>query len=67
MSAKKFLGTRITVMVILALLALKFELDMAVNVSSQPTLAPLGFSLGAISDALNQVGIVAVVHASLGV
>ena len=54
-------------MVILALLALQFELGMVVNVSKQPSLPPFGFSLSAFSDALNQVGDVAVVHASLGV
>ena len=67
MSTKRYLVARISVMVILALLALQFELGMAVNVSKQPSLPPFGFSLGAFSDALNQVGGVAVVHASLGV
>jgi hypothetical protein len=67
MPAEKLSATRIIVMVILALLALQFELGMAVNVSNQPTLAPFGFSLGGLSEALNQIGIVAVAHASLGV
>ncbi len=66
MSAKQLLAPRITVMVILALLALQFELGMAVNVAKQPSLPPFGFSLGGVSDALNQVGVVAVMHASLG-
>ena len=43
MSAKKLLGTRITVMVILALLALQFELGMAVNISNLQRWLPLGF------------------------
>ncbi len=66
MSTKQSLATRMIVMVILALLALQFELGMTVNVSNQPTLPPFGFSLGAISDALHQIGVVAIVHASLG-
>jgi hypothetical protein len=67
MPSKKFLATRIIVMVILAMLAFQFEMGMAVNVAKQPTLPPFGFSLGRVSDALNQIGVVAVIHASLGV
>ncbi|MGZ6315996.1 MAG: hypothetical protein ACXWNQ_01945 [Anaerolineales bacterium] len=67
MSTKPHLVLRIIVMVILALLAFQFELGMAVNVAKQPTLPPFGFSLGRVSDALNQIGVVAVIHASLGV
>ena len=67
MSSKKLLPTRIIVMVILALLVFQFELGMAVNVAKHPSLSPFAFSLGRVSDALNQVGVVAVIHASLGV
>ncbi|MGA2502667.1 MAG: hypothetical protein ABSG01_01090 [Anaerolineales bacterium] len=66
MSSKRLLAARISVMAILALLALQFELGMAVNVAKQPALPPFGFSLNGVSDALNQVGVVAVIHASLG-
>jgi hypothetical protein len=55
------------VIVILVLLALQFEFGMAVNISNPPSLPPFSLSLNAVSDALHQVGAVAVVHASLGV
>ncbi len=66
MRSKKPLATRIIVMVILTLLAFQFELGMAVNVAKQPKLPPFGFSLGGVSDALNQIGAVAMIHASMG-
>jgi hypothetical protein len=55
------------VIVILALLALQYELGMAVNISNPPSLSPFGISLNAVSNALHQAGVVAVLHASLGV
>jgi len=67
MSTKPHIVLRIIVMIILALLAFQFELGMAVDVAKQPTLPTFGFSLGRVSDALNQIGAVAVIHASLGV
>ena len=66
MSKQQSLRARITVMVILSLLAFQFELGMAVNIKGQPKLPAFGFSLSAFSDALNRVGTVAVIHASLG-
>jgi hypothetical protein len=54
-------------MVILALLAVQFEFGMAVNIANPKLIPPFGFSLNGLSNALNQVGVVAVVHASLGV
>jgi hypothetical protein len=67
MSTKPHIVLRIIVMITLALLAFQFEMGMAVNVAKQPTLPPFGFSLGRVSDALTQIGVVAVIHASLGV
>ncbi len=67
MSAKRFLVLRVMVIVILALLGLQYEFGMAVNISNPPSLPPFSLSLGAVSDALNRVGAVAVIHASLGV
>jgi hypothetical protein len=52
------------VIVILALLGLQYEFGMAVNIANPPTLAPT--SLNGINNALNQVGAVAMIHASLG-
>ncbi len=66
MSAKRFLGLRVIVIVILALLGLQYEFGMAVNIANPPSLAPIGFSLNALSGALLQAGVVAVIHASLG-
>ena len=67
MSTKRQLVLRVMVIVILVLLALQFEFGMAVNISNPPSLPPFSLSLNAVSDALHQVGAVAVVHASLGV
>jgi hypothetical protein len=66
MAAKRLTGLRIMVIVILALLGLQYEFGMAVNLATQPSLAPFGFSLTAVTGALNQIGAVAVIHASLG-
>jgi hypothetical protein len=61
---------RIMVMTTLALLAIQFELGMAVTMSDPPTVAPIGFSLNGISigvnEALNQAGGAAPFHAGLG-
>jgi len=66
MVPKRIRTLRILVMVTLALLLLQYEFGMAVNLSVLPTLAPFGLSLGAVSSALNQAGVAAVIHASLG-
>jgi hypothetical protein len=52
------------VIILLALLGLQYEFGMAVNIANPPTLAPT--SLNGINNALNQVGAVAMIHASLG-
>ena len=57
---------RIMVIVLLALLGLQYEFGMAVNIANPPSLAPIGFSLNALSGALQQAGVVAVIHVSLG-
>jgi hypothetical protein len=54
------------VIVLLALLGLQYEFGMAVNIANPPSLPPFGLSLTGVSNALNQVGVVAVIHASLG-
>jgi hypothetical protein len=66
MTKKQFLPTRIIVMVILALLAFQYELGMTVNIANPKPIPPFVLSLNGVSDALNQVGVVAVIHASLG-
>ena len=67
MAAKRIQVLKIMVIVILALLALQYELGMAVNIGNLPSLSPFGLSLNAVSNALHQAGLVAVLHASLGV
>jgi hypothetical protein len=57
---------QIAVIIVLVLLAIQFEFGMAVNLSNLPSLAPVGFSFPNILSALDQAGIVAVVHAVLG-
>jgi len=67
MSAKRNLQARVMVIIILVLLALQFELGMAVNIANPPSIPPFKLSLNGVSDALHQAGAVAVFHASLGV
>jgi hypothetical protein len=52
--------------ILLALLGLQYEFGMAVNLATQPSLPAFGFSLNGVLSALNQIGVVAVIHASLG-
>jgi hypothetical protein len=66
MAAKRLKGLRIMVMVLLALLGLQYEFGMAVNIANPPSLPAFGFSLNDVLIALNQIGVVAVIHASLG-
>jgi hypothetical protein len=66
MAAKRSKGLRIMVMVLLALLGLQYEFGMAVNIANPPSLPPSGLSISGVSNALNRVGAVAVIHASLG-
>ena len=66
MTTKNLLVLRIMVIVILALLGLQYEFGMAVNIASPATLPPIGFSLNGVSNALQQAGVVAVIHACLG-
>ena len=67
MAAKRYQGLRVMVIVLLALLGLQYEFGMAVNIGNPPSLPPFGLSLNAVSNALHQAGLVAVLHASLGV
>jgi hypothetical protein len=55
------------VIVLLALLGLQYEFGMAVNIANPPSLPAFGLSLNAVSNALHQAGVVAVIHASLGI
>ena len=66
MGTRRFRGLRTLVMIILALLVIQFEFGMAVNISDPPHLSPFGFSMVKFNDALNQVGIMAQLHAGLG-
>jgi hypothetical protein len=66
MATNRLQGLRVMVIVMLVLLGLQYEFGMAVNLANPPSLAPIGFSLNGVSNALNQVGAVAVIHASLG-
>ena len=66
MTTKRSAVLRGMVIVSLALLGLQYEFGMAVNIANPPTLSPIGFSLNGVSNALQQVGAEAVIHASLG-
>jgi len=67
MAAKRTQGLRVMVIVLLALLGLQYEFGMAVNIANPPSLPAFGLSLNAVSNALHQAGVVAVIHASLGI
>jgi hypothetical protein len=54
------------VIVLLVLLAFQFELGMAVNIANPKPIPPFSISSTAVTGALNGVGVVAVLHASLG-
>ena len=64
MAAKRLQSLRIMVIILLVLLGLQYEFGMAVNIANPPSLAPT--SLNGVYSALQQVGVVAVIHASLG-
>ncbi len=66
MVPKGLKALRIIVVVILVLLGLQYEFGMAVNISNPPNIPPFNLSLSSFSEALNHVGPVAVIHASLG-
>ncbi len=67
MKSNQFKSLRITVVILLVLLTIQYELGMDVNVSPNlPKLSPFGFSTAKISDALHQAGPVALAHAGLG-
>jgi hypothetical protein len=66
MVAKRFKGLRVMVMVMLALLGLQYEFGMAVNIANPPSLPAIGLSSNAVTHALQQAGVIAVIHASLG-
>ena len=67
MKSNQFKSLRVRVATTLILLAIQYELGMAVNLSPNlPELAPFDFSLIKISDALHLAGSVALVHAVLG-
>ncbi len=67
MKSNQFRSLRVMVVVILVLLTIQYELGMDVNFSPNlPELAPFGFSLAKISDALHQAGVIALTHAGLG-
>ena len=67
MKSNQFKSLRVMIVITLILLTIQYELGMAVNLSPNlPELAPFGFSLAKISDALHLAGPMALVHAGLG-
>ena len=66
MSSNQLKPLRITAMVMLVLLFLQYELGMATIMANPPSIPPFGFSFTAFRSALDQVGVVALLHAGLG-
>ncbi len=66
MSSNRIRALRPLVVIMLVLLAFQYELGMAVNMSSLPSLPPVSPTLTALSDALNKAGPIAVLHGSVG-
>jgi hypothetical protein len=67
MNSHQFKSLRVLIVITLILLTIQYELGMDVNLSpTLPELAPFGFSLLKISNALHLAGPVALTHAVLG-
>ncbi len=66
LESKRFRSLRIWVIVLLAVLAVQYELGMAVNIANPPHLAPIGLSFGQFNSALMQAGLPAELHAGWG-
>jgi hypothetical protein len=67
MQSNQFRSLRAIVVITLVLLTIQYELGMKVSLSPNlPALAPFGFSLAKISDALHLAGSSALTHAILG-
>lgn len=67
MTPNQFKTLRVMVVSTLILLSVQYELGMYINLSPNlPELAPFGFSLMKISEALHLAGPVALAHAVLG-
>jgi len=67
MNPNQFKTLRVMVVSILILLTIQYELGMYINLAPNlPELAPFGFSLMKISQALHLAGPVALAHAVLG-
>jgi hypothetical protein len=66
MDRKHFNGTRILMMVILALLVVQFELGIITNLAGPPELAPFSVLSSKFTEALKQAGIVETIHADIG-
>jgi hypothetical protein len=66
MDKRRFIGIRILVMVILALLVVQFELGIVSNLAGPPELAPFSAFSSKFTDALNQAGLVTTIHADVG-
>ena len=67
MSTNQFRVLRGSIIAMQILLFLQFELGMTVNMSDPPAIPPFAFSLPQVLDAINGVGVVARLHAGLGV
>ncbi len=67
MSTGRVRFSRITVIIILVLLVLQFELGMTVNlVPSLPDIPAFSFSIPGIANALQMIGPIALAHAAMG-
>ena len=66
MPTNRIKGLQVTVIILLVLLAIQYEFGMAANLSNLPSLSPFGFSFPNIVGALNQAGLVTLIHAALG-
>jgi len=66
MSADRLRGLRANLVVLIVLLALQFELGMAVNLSDLHTIPAFGFSIRQVFSALGAAGGAAVAHGILG-
>ncbi len=57
---------RVLLIIVLALLAIQYEFGMTVNISNPAPIPAFGLSLSAVSDAVNGIGPILQVHATIG-
>lgn len=67
MPSNQFKSLRIMVVIMLVLLFLQYELGISTIMADPASIPPFGFSITAFRNALDHIGVVALLHAGFGV